>query len=136
MASLAELDLLPIVVDVPGNATAGTPDEFVVFAAPFAGRVVRVQWVPEAAITANGTNFFTLRIRNRGPAPGTGNVEVATRSYAATNSVAFVSENATLHATATNLKFAFGDVITVEKVVTASGLAMPPGVVIVSVGPN
>lgn len=135
MASLAELDLLPVVLDVPGQATAGTADEFIVFAAPFAGRVVRVQWVPEAAVTANGTNYFTLRVRNRGGA-GTGNVEMATRSYAATNSTAFVAETATLHATEANRRFASGDVITVEKVNTGTGLIMPPGVVILSIAPN
>lgn len=135
MASLAELDVLPVVVDVPGQTTPATADEFIVFAAPFRGRVVRVVWVPEAAITANGSNYFTLRVRNRGAA-GSGNTNVASRSYATTNSVAFVAETATLDATASNLAFAAGDVLTVEKVNTGTGLAMPAGVVILSVAPN
>jgi hypothetical protein len=44
-----------------------------------------IKWIPGAAMTANGTNFCTLTVRNR--QTGAGTVVPATRSYAATNSV-------------------------------------------------
>jgi hypothetical protein len=137
MSTLRELsgDGLPLIAHIPGQATAGTADEFVVGVAPFKGKVVRVDWIPKAAVTANATNFFTLNVRNRGQVDGTGATNVAARSYAATNSVAWVRETATLNATAANRNVAAGDVLTVEKVNTASGLAMPQGTVIVWIRP-
>lgn len=116
--------------DVPaaGQPTAGTPDEFAGFVAPFDMKVVGAVWVPEAAITANGTNFFTLTVRNR-KADASGTALPAQRSYAATNSVAFAPEDMTLSSTAADLVLAEGDHLTVEKLVSGTGLAMPAGVV-------
>jgi hypothetical protein len=115
-------------IAVAGQATAGTGDEFTALVAPFNLKITGVKWVPTAAITANGTNYFTLTLRNRGAA-GSGTAVPASRSYAATNSSAFVAEDMTLSATAADLNIAAGDVLTVEKLVTASGLAMPDGTV-------
>lgn len=115
-----------LVFAVPGQATAGTVDEFSGVVAPFNLKVTGVKWVPAAAVTANGTNYFTLTLRNR--TTGAGAALLAQRSYIATNSVAFVSESLTLEAAA-NLLVAAGDVLTVEKLVTGTGLAMPDGVV-------
>lgn len=115
-------------IPVAGQATAATADEFSGMVAPFDMTITAVKWIPAAAVTANGTNFFTLTVRNRGAA-GSGTALPAQRSYAATNSVAFVAENATLSSTAADLDVAAGEVLTIEKLVTASGLAMPDGVV-------
>lgn len=115
------------VVAVAGQGTAGTPDEFTGLVAPFNLKITGVKWIPSAAITANGTNYFTLTLRNR--TTGAGAALPAQRSYAATNSTAFVAEAMTLSSTAADLNVAAGDVLTVEKLVTASGLAMPKGTV-------
>jgi hypothetical protein len=136
MASYEEFDRFAITVDVPGQATAATPGEWLVAPAPVRGRVVQVDWIPAAAITANGTNFFSLTVRNR--AAGAGTTNVATRSYAATNGVAWTRETQPLVAlaVAANLVVAKNDVLTVEKLVTAGGLAMPAGIVTVWIAPN
>lgn len=115
-------------VPVAGQATAATPDEFAVLVAPYDLTITQVEWTPNAAITANATNYFTLNLRNRGAAAA-GTALPATRSYAATNSAAFVTEDMTLSGTAADLEVDAGEVLTVEKLVAASGLAMPDGVV-------
>lgn len=120
-----------LVLPVAGQATAGTPDEFVGAIVPFNAKVTAVKWIPKAAVTANGTNYFTLTLRNR-KADASGTALPAQRSYAATNSTALVPEAMTLDGTEANLLVTAGDVLTVEKLVTASGLAMPAGTVQVS----
>ncbi|MEV0993424.1 hypothetical protein [Nonomuraea sp. NPDC050202] len=115
-------------IPVAGQATGGTADEFVALVAPFNMTITAVKWVPTAAITANGTNYFTLTLRNRGQA-GAGTALAAQRSYASGNSSAFVGENMALSATAADLNAAAGDVLTVEKLTTGTGLAMPDGTV-------
>lgn len=115
------------VLPVAGQATAGTADEFTGFVAPFDLKITGVKWVPAAAVTADGTNFFTLNLRNR--TTGAGSALPASRSYAATNSVAFVAEAMTLSGTAADLLVAAGDVLTVSKVNSGTGLAMPDGTV-------
>lgn len=119
-----------ITVQVAGNATAGTADEFTAFVAPFNLKVTGVKWVPTAAITANATNYFTLTLRNR--TTGAGAALPASRSYAATNSAAFTAEEMTLSSTAADLNVAAGDALSVEKLVSGTGLAMPDGVVQIS----
>jgi hypothetical protein len=107
---------------------AGSVGEAPGFVVPWNALVTAVRWVPSAAITANGTNYFTLILRNRGGA-GAGATQPATRSYAATNSVAFVSELMTLSSTATDLQLAAGDVLSVQKTEAGTGLTMPIGTV-------
>ncbi|GII88270.1 hypothetical protein Ssi03_62600 [Sphaerisporangium siamense] len=129
MTQLKELsgDLI-FPIPVPGQSTAATPDEFTGIIAPFNMKITAVRWIPKGAVTANGTNYFTLTLRNR-KADASGTAQPATRSYAATNSSALVPESMTLSATAADLNIAAGDHLTVEKLVTASGLAMPAGTV-------
>lgn len=115
------------VVPVAGQATAGTPDEFTGFVAPFPLKITGVKWLPKAAVTANATNYFTLNLRNRNS--GAGTALPAARSYAATNSVALTPEDMTLSSTAADLNVAAGDHLTVEKLVSGTGLAMPAGTV-------
>jgi len=115
---------------VPGQSTAGTADEWAGLIAPFALQITSAKWIPHAAVTANVTNYFTLNLRNR--VAGAGTALAASRSYAATDSVAFTPETMTLSGTPANLLIAAGDVLTVEKIVAASGLAMPDGLVVVT----
>lgn len=118
-------------VPVPGQATAGTADEWSGPRVPFRCTVVAAYWVPSAAVTANGANYAVLGLRNRGD-DGAGSALAATRSYSATNSTAFVAEAMTL-GTLANRTLDAGDVLTVEKVNTGTGVAIPDGVVVVHV---
>lgn len=116
---------------VAGQGTAGTVDEWAGFTAPFRCVVTAVKWTPNAAITADPTNYFSLVVKNR--VAGAGTTAIATRAYSATNSVAFTPETVSLTGTAADLRIAAGDLVSVAKTVAASGLAMPDGLVQVTV---
>lgn len=109
---------------VPGQATAGTVDDWVLKLCDSNLTLVALKIVPNAAITANGTNYFDLALINKGAAAA-GSTSMATRSWIATNSVAFVAESCTLSGTAANLNASAGDVLDLQRTITASGLAMP-----------
>jgi len=110
------------------GVAAGTAAERPLIVLPFGVQIVSVTWIPSAAVTANGTNFATLSLRNRGAA-GAGAAVPATRSYAATNSVAQVAESMTLSGTAADLLAAAGDVLTLGIAHSGSGLVIPAGLV-------
>lgn len=113
--------------DVPGNATAGTADEWPLFVAPFNCTVTAVTFTAVAAVTGAATNNFALTCRNRGAA-GTGTTAVASLTFGSgTNATAFVPKAVTLSATAADLNLTAGDVLTAEKLVNGTGLAMPKG---------
>lgn len=109
---------------------AGTDDEFVVGTIATNAVITAAKWIPFAAVTADGTNYSTLSVRNRVAAGGT--ALPATRSYVAINSVAFTAEAMTLDGTAANLLVAAGDVITVQRKHTGTGVIIPAGVVEIS----
>ena len=109
------------------KAAAGTDKEDVVYRAPFNLTITAVDWTPSAAVTADGTNYATLSLRNR--TTGAGAALPATRSYAATNSVACTPEAMTLSATAADLLVAAGDVLTIQMLKTGTGLVIPQGLV-------
>lgn len=109
---------------VPGQATAGTVDDWVLLVAEAKLTLTAVKITPNAAITANGTNYFDLAVINKGAAAA-GSTSMATRSWVATNSVAFVAEAMTMSATTANLNAAAGDVLDLQRTVTGTGLAMP-----------
>lgn len=118
---------LPFEFFVPGVA-AGTAIEWPQFVLPWNATITGLTWVPGAAVTANGTNYATISVRNRG-SNGSGSVVPASRSYAATNSTAQVAEVLTLSSTATDLQPAAGDVMTIGVAHTGSGLLVPAGLV-------
>ena len=109
----------------PGQGTAGTEDDWLAYYAPFNCKVVGAKWIPNAAVTADGTNYFILQVLN-------GSTVVASRSYSATNSVALTAENMTLNATAANLEVDAGETLVIHKETTGlgTGLAMPDGLVV------
>lgn len=115
-------------IPIAAQSTAGTPDSFGGVRVPFACTVQSVGWTPQAAVTANGTNYVVLSLLNGGQT-GASTTSVATRSYAATNSVALTAEAMTLSGTAANLNLAEGDILYVDRAVTASGVATPKGTV-------
>ena len=115
---------------VPGVA-AGTAVEWPQFVMPWNATITGLTWVPGAAVTANGSNFATISVRNRGAA-GSGSVVPASRSYAATNSTAQVAEVLTLSSTATDLQPSTNDVLTISVAHSGTGLTIPAGLVQVS----
>jgi hypothetical protein len=87
-------------------------------------QLVSARLIPNAAITANGTNFSVATIRNR-TAAFAGAALPFSRSWVATNSVQGVAEAMTASATAADLLCANGDVLTLQRIHTASGVVLP-----------
>lgn len=132
---------MPGLKDIPGThilrasfpvvmASATTSDEYPGVIVPEDATIVGVTWTPLANVTANGTNYTTVGVRNRGAAAA-GTDIIATRSYIATDSVAFTPEAMTLGA-ASVLDVDAGDLLTIRRVHTASGLAVCAGLIEIS----
>lgn len=110
---------------------ADTTAEYSFFVADRSYRVVAVKYVPRSAVTAGATHFATCLVDKRPASGPTSAVNVATRSLAATNMVAWTEESWTLTATAADLLLVAGDQLTFEITKTMNGLAVPAGVVTV-----
>jgi len=118
---------------VPGQSTAGTDDEFVLFEAPFAGTVTAASYTTDAAITGHASNNRVFSVINAG-ADGAGTTSVATVTSNASNSFTAFDEKAlTLSATAANLVVAEGHILKFKSDAQASGVADPGGVVAVTI---
>lgn len=92
------------------------------------GTLTAASFIPNAAITGNDTNKFTLTIVNKGQS-GSGTTVMATLDFpTGVSGVAFDEKAFTVSATAANLVTAAGDVICVVSTHTGgSGLANPGG---------
>lgn len=112
----------PLQAVVPAQGTAGTPQDEAVGTAPFDGTVSSVTIIPEAAVAANGTNFRTFRLVNKGQT-GTGTTVIASLATSATSLVAFDEIALPLSGTAANLVVTAGDVLAADETVAASGVA-------------
>jgi hypothetical protein len=137
VSSIRELsDGYPIVFELPAQGTAGDTST-TQFTQPVLvdGVVTKVELVPRAAVTANGTNFATYTLQNKG-ALASGTTAVASRAWSATNSVAGTKELATLNATAANREVKAGDTLQLVRSVGGSGLATPAMSVIVTIQPR
>lgn len=130
---------MPGLKDIPGphrfairqdpmtGATAD--DETTIFVAPGNMTILAVNYVPDAAITANATNYTTVNIVDRGAVDGQDQV-IATRSFAATaDSALEVDATLALSGTPANLQINAGDVITVQRAHSGTGLALPGALV-------
>lgn len=118
---------------VPGQATAGTDDEFVLGEVPFAGTVTGASYTTDAAIAGHASNNRILSVINAGAA-GSGTTSVATVTTDASNSFTAFDEKAlTLSGTAANLVVAAGDILKFKSDAQASGVADPGGVVQVTI---
>lgn len=105
-------------------ATAATVDEIVAFRAPFNATVTAVRYLPAAALTGVTATEVTLAVKNRA-LDGLGTTEIASLSFITTvDAVAFDEKTITLSGTAANLDVLEGEVITIEKTVTSTGLAL------------
>lgn len=108
-------------VPVPAAwATAGTAGDFPAFVAPFDGQVVAARLVADAAITGHATNYATLAV-NKG---ATVLASRATDTPTDDDVAALGTFALTLNATEASRRFTEGDVIDIEKTVTASGVAV------------
>jgi hypothetical protein len=95
------------------------------------GRIVKVEFVPSAAITANGTNFSTLTLQNKGGLKS-GTTAVASRAWSATNSVAATKEAFALSGTPANLEVKAGDRLDLVQTHGGTGLAIPTGTLLIT----
>ena len=110
----------------PAEGTAGTTDVWSLGILPSNCTVTSVKLIPDAAITANGTNYCTFTLKN-------GTTAVASRSWAATNSVANTIESMTLDTTLANRDLAAGDQLKLDRAVAGTGLASPRCALVVTV---
>lgn len=109
---------------IPAPAAAGTVQDQTIGEAPFAGTVTGVTVVSEAAVTANGTNYRTLRVLNKGQS-GAGSTVVASQPLDTPGTddlTAFDEETIALSGTAANLNVAAGDILAWDETVTGTGL--------------
>jgi hypothetical protein len=114
---------------VPAQATLGTDDNWPVWQAPLKCQITGVTFVPSDAITANATHYsiYTLTRYTAGAA----GAAVASRTWAATNSVAETPEAMTLSGTAANLLLAVNDTLSVVKTHGGNGLVIPDGLLVI-----
>lgn len=115
---------------VPSQATAGTTDVWTVWLVPYDCEVTAVKFIPDAAITADGTNFSVYTVTNEST-DGTGTADVATRTWAATNSVAQVADSLTLGTDSGDTTLTAGDVVSVVKSIGGTGLTIPDGLLVI-----
>lgn len=114
-----------------GQATAGTPIEQPLFRCPVRMVITAVEFIPNTAYTGDNTNYFTLNIRNRGQLAAGTAIPAALAFVTGVDGVALTPKALTISGTAAALACAANDNITAQKAVTASGLACPPGIVVV-----
>jgi hypothetical protein len=121
--------VLQVACYVPSQATLGTDDNWPLWQAPNKVQIYSVSFVPSAAITANATHYSVYTL-TRYTAGATG-TSVATRSWAATDSVNETPEAMTLSATAANLVLAADDTLSMVKTHGGNGLVIPDGALII-----
>jgi hypothetical protein len=93
---------------------------------PFNCVVTGVKLVPDDAVTANASHNFIFTLKN-------GSTAVASRTWAATNSVALTAEAMTLSATLANRNLSEGDTLSLDRSITGNGLASGRFSVVVTV---
>lgn len=105
-------------------ATAATVDEFVAFRAPFNLTVTAVRYLPAAALTGATATEVTLAVKNRA-LDGAGSTEIAALSFITTvDAVAFDEKEIPLSGVAADQDVLEGELVTIEKSVTSTGLAL------------
>lgn len=112
---------------VPAVGTAGNDGVAVIGAAPFAGTVTGVFYIPTAVITGAATNNRRLRLVNKG-ADGSGTTVVAEIQFAAgTDAAAYDATALTPSVTPADLMVAAGDVLAWESTHILTGITDPGG---------
>jgi hypothetical protein len=113
-----------LTMELPAVSAGDSSTVVATAAFPYDAVIRRVDLVPRAAITANGTNFGAIAVQNKGPL-GSGSTAVASRSWAATNSVAGTKETLALSGTPANLEVKAGDLLQAVHTGGGTGLALP-----------
>jgi hypothetical protein len=111
--------------NIPAQGTAGTTQDWVIGEVESGGTVAEVVIIPEAAVTANATNYRTFRVINKGSA-GAGSTVVAsfaTDTVTTDDLVAFDEKSITLSGTAANLVLTENDVLVADETVAGTGVA-------------
>lgn len=120
---------LQAVAYVPSQATLGTDDNWPVWQAPHKCQITSATFVPSAAVTANATHYSVYTLTRY--TAGASGAAVATRSWAATDSVAETPEAMTLSGTAANLLLAVDDTLSMVKTHGGNGLVIPDGLLVI-----
>lgn len=121
----------------PGAAAATATSSEVIFEAMNACRIKRVAFIASATVTGQATDYFALDILNVGTA-GAGTTAIATAITFSTAPIVATALDAlefTLSTTDATIKLAAGEVLTVKRTKTGSGLLMPSGNFIVEFEP-
>lgn len=95
------------------------------------GTVSAVYYTPDAALTANATDYATITVAHRRSSDYTTSVGLAARAtdtVTTDDMVAFTPWALTLDGTAANLEVNSGDILTFAIAKAASGVAVPAGV--------
>lgn len=130
MSSIREMTDYPLTQAWAASAALATGN-FAGPMVPFKGSLVAVKFVPSAAIVANGTNFATITVQNKGTNGLAGTTAMASRAWSAVNSALSTGEFFTLNATPANLVVNEGDVLNLNLASTGgTGLALPAASVI------
>ncbi|HEY2086468.1 MAG TPA: hypothetical protein VGH54_10655 [Mycobacterium sp.] len=130
---------MPGLADTPGvltiralipaaMASAATDDETPVAVLPTNATIKAGRVIPLAAVVANVTNFSILSVRNRGAAAAGAALPLG-RSWAAVNSTAFVADVMALSGTAADAVANAGDVLTVSRIHSGTGVVIPACIV-------
>lgn len=115
-----------------GTATA----ESVIPRPMLAARVVGVEFVPAAAVTANDTDYATITVRKRDGAGGAASVIASVTTKITGGSGNWTAFVAVSLGTITNADLLAGDILTVEITKAASGVAIPIGYLRVRLAPG
>lgn len=115
-----------LTASVPAQATPGTGQTTIVGeyqdSAGLTGTVTEASLLPASAVAANGSNFRTFTLFNRG-ATGVGTVVVATYDTSTTGLVDNDEKLMTLSGTPANLVVNTDDVFELVETVTGTGVA-------------
>jgi len=118
--------------------TAATVDEFAAFRAPFDLEVTAVRFVPSSALSGVTSTEMTLSVINKDQ-DGLGTDSMALLSFVTgVDAVAFDEKTIPLSATVADRDASEGDIISIAKTVTSTGLGLDGSVEIefVSRGPT
>ncbi|MGW4487862.1 hypothetical protein ACWEOE_28940 [Amycolatopsis sp. NPDC004368] len=119
--------------DVPAVSTAANDEDSVLAQVPFAGKVTKVEYVPESAVAGAATNNRTVSLVNKGQ-DGSGTATVASLSFGAgVNATANDEKPITLSATPANLNVAEGDTLQWRSLHVGTGITDPGGIVRVTI---
>lgn len=116
--------------DIAAITTASTTAESSLGRAPFKSKVVGAYFIAESALSGAASNNRVLSVVNK--VSGAGSAIPATLIFTAgVDAIAYDDTALTVSATDATVALAAGDVLSVQSLVTGTGLAQPAGKVVV-----